>query len=124
LTQDQAGRVRRDLRELQAMRAGDDAARDLREALARVGLKFPSLQGGMPVDGRGHVELGGCSADMASRLAAALHAIADTVPARRGPLLRSARDVQPPRRTGETPGDGPGASPDHVARFLGASRSG
>ncbi|MFJ8017378.1 hypothetical protein [Streptomyces sp. NPDC096339] len=57
----------------------------LREALARVGIVIPSLGGGMPVAGHGRVELGGCNAGTATRLAEVVNAAADAVPALRTP---------------------------------------
>ena len=66
--------------ELDALRAGDAAAAGLREALARVGVVIPSLAGGFPVQGTGRVELGGCNAGVATKLAEVLNAAADALP--------------------------------------------
>lgn len=49
--------------------AGEAAASDLAAALARLGIVLPSLRSSSPVNGRGFVELGGCSAALASKLA-------------------------------------------------------
>ncbi|MFC4883618.1 hypothetical protein ACFPK5_00440 [Streptomyces beijiangensis] len=65
------------------MRAADAAAAGLREALARVGVVLPSLRASQPVDGNGHVELGGCNAGVATTLAEILNEAADAVPALR-----------------------------------------
>ncbi|WSR73684.1 hypothetical protein OG452_34995 (plasmid) [Streptomyces sp. NBC_01197] len=66
--------------DLQALRAGDVAVAGLKEALARVGIVIPSLQAGFPVNGSGRVELGGCNAGTATRLAEVINAAADSVP--------------------------------------------
>lgn len=63
-----------------ALRAGESAVRGLREALARVGIVLPSVRASMPVNGQGHVDLGGCSAGTAVRLAEAVNAAADARP--------------------------------------------
>ncbi|MFI9214262.1 hypothetical protein ACIGW7_39800 [Streptomyces sp. NPDC053253] len=73
-------RAQRNARETDAMRAGDAAAKGLKEALARVGIVIPSLAGGFPVNGSGRVELGGCNAGTATRLAEVLNAAADALP--------------------------------------------
>ncbi|NLU67076.1 hypothetical protein HCC30_07295 [Streptomyces sp. HNM0574] len=52
-----------------ALQHGDDAARELQSALKEAGFTFPSLTGDYPVNGRGHVALGGMSAEEALRLA-------------------------------------------------------
>ncbi|MEU2184578.1 hypothetical protein [Streptomyces thermolilacinus] len=66
--------------ELGAQRAGEAAAGGLKEALARVGVKLPSLAPGLPVGHGGRVELGGCNAGTATRLAEILNAAADALP--------------------------------------------
>jgi hypothetical protein len=73
-------RRERDKRDRDALRAGDVAVAGLREALARVGVTLPSARTAMPVAGQGHVELGGCSAGTATRLAEILNAAADALP--------------------------------------------
>ncbi|MGI5530369.1 hypothetical protein ACQEVX_24180 [Streptomyces syringium] len=60
-----------------ALDASDAAAADLRAALARHGLVIPSLRSCEPVDHRGFVELGGCRAEVAARLAQVLDAAAE-----------------------------------------------
>ncbi|NGO69763.1 hypothetical protein [Streptomyces boncukensis] len=45
-----------------ALAVGRRAAEELAEALALTGCKLPSLNGGFPVMGQAHVELGGASA--------------------------------------------------------------
>lgn len=69
-----------DARDTDAMRAGDAAAAGLKEALARVGIVIPSLKAGFPVNGNGRVELGGCHAGTATKLAEVLNAAADALP--------------------------------------------
>ncbi|MFD7235125.1 hypothetical protein ACFWAT_07425 [Streptomyces syringium] len=59
-----------------ALDASDAAAAHLRAALARHGLVIPSLCSSEPVNHRGFVELGGCGADVAARLAQVLDAAA------------------------------------------------
>ncbi|WP_405747299.1 hypothetical protein OG422_29485 [Streptomyces sp. NBC_01525] len=49
--------------------AGAAAASALAAALARLGIVLPSLRSSSPVNGHGFVELGGCSAALASQLA-------------------------------------------------------
>ncbi|MFF9070550.1 hypothetical protein ACF09E_34910 [Streptomyces sp. NPDC014891] len=73
-------RAERTARETGALRAGEAAAAGLKEALARVGIVIPSLNGGFPVNGTGRVELGGCNAGVATRLAEVLNAAADALP--------------------------------------------
>ncbi|MFF2572668.1 hypothetical protein [Streptomyces sp. NPDC058084] len=73
-------RAERNARDTNALRAGDVAAAGLKEALARVGIVIPSLHGGFPVNGSGRVELGGCNAGTATRLAEVLNAAADGLP--------------------------------------------
>ncbi|MFE7656328.1 hypothetical protein ACFU6M_26130 [Streptomyces bottropensis] len=73
-------RAERTARETDAMRAGEAAAKGLKEALARVGIVIPSLNGGFPVNGNGRVELGGCNAGVATRLAEVLNTAADALP--------------------------------------------
>ncbi|MFI8365282.1 hypothetical protein ACIGD1_34660 [Streptomyces sp. NPDC085612] len=73
-------RAAHNARESDALRAGDVAAAGLKEALARVGIVFPSLQAGFPVNGNGRVELGGCNAGTATALAEVLNAAADALP--------------------------------------------
>ncbi|MEU6946575.1 hypothetical protein ABZ957_15305 [Streptomyces sp. NPDC046316] len=73
-------RAERTARETDALRAGEVAAAGLKEALARVGVVIPSLQAGFPVNGNGRVELGGCNAGLATRLAEVLNAAADGLP--------------------------------------------
>ncbi|WP_374987161.1 hypothetical protein [Streptomyces fradiae] len=73
-------RAQRTARDGDALRAGEAAAKGLREALARVGVIIPSLTGGFPVNGSGRVELGGCNAGTATRLAEVLNAAADALP--------------------------------------------
>ncbi|MFB7669439.1 hypothetical protein ACFC1R_36940 [Kitasatospora sp. NPDC056138] len=51
---------------------GINSAQRLIAALALHGLTLPSVRGGYPVMEHGFVELGGCSAEVADRLAAAL----------------------------------------------------
>lgn len=63
-----------------AARAGLAAVAGLKEALARVGVVFPSLRASEPVAGSAHVELGGCSAGTATKLAEIINAAADAVP--------------------------------------------
>lgn len=70
-SRDTSGRENRD-------GAGDAAVQSPREALDRVGLTLPSLRAGMPVNGRGFVELGGSSAQEAQWLAQVLNAAAKT----------------------------------------------
>ncbi|MFJ7201052.1 MULTISPECIES: hypothetical protein [unclassified Streptomyces] len=67
-------------RDTNALRAGEAAAAGLKEALARVGVVVPSLRAGFPVQGNGRVELGGCNAGTATRLAEVLNTAADEVP--------------------------------------------
>ncbi|MEV6332235.1 hypothetical protein [Streptomyces sp. NPDC051909] len=67
-------------RELNELRAGEAAAAALQEALARVGIVVPSLRPSLPVNGTAFVELGGCSAGTAVRLAEVLTAAADALP--------------------------------------------
>lgn len=67
-------------RDTDAMRAGEAAAKGLKEALARVGIVIPSLGEGLPVNGNGRVELGGCNAGLATRLAEILNTAADELP--------------------------------------------
>ncbi|MET9291122.1 hypothetical protein [Streptomyces sp. NPDC003077] len=52
-----------------ALLEGREAARELVEALALVGVKLPSLRGDFPVMGKGFVHLGGAGADEVRRLA-------------------------------------------------------
>ncbi|MEC4020838.1 hypothetical protein [Streptomyces sp. H27-D2] len=73
-------RAERDEQESDALRAADAAVAELKEALARVGMSLPSLRAGMPVNGSGFVELGGCNAGAASRLAKIFNAAADALP--------------------------------------------
>jgi hypothetical protein len=63
-----------------ALRAGEVAAAGLKEALARVGVVFPSLWAGEPVNGNGSVELGNCNAGTATKLAEILNTAADELP--------------------------------------------
>lgn len=71
---------------IDALRAGEAAAAALREALDRVGVTFPSLHPGHPVGENAFVELGGCNAGTATRLAEILNTAADALPE-----LRTAR---------------------------------
>lgn len=48
---------------------GKRAARELAQALKAAGFTFPSLNGDFPVMGQARVQLGGLSAEEASRLA-------------------------------------------------------
>lgn len=73
-------RAERNARDADALRAADVAAAGLKEALARVGIVIPSLQAGFPVNGNGYVELGGCNAGTATKLAEVLNAAADALP--------------------------------------------
>ncbi|WP_432040998.1 hypothetical protein [Streptomyces chartreusis] len=66
--------------ETDARRAGEVAAAGLKEALSRVGIVFPSLWAGEPVNGNGSVELGGCNAGTATKLAEVINAAADVLP--------------------------------------------
>ncbi|WP_172639216.1 hypothetical protein [Streptomyces tailanensis] len=63
-----------------AMRAADAAVAGLKEALDRVGIKLPSLWAGQPVNGKAFVELGGCGAGVATKLAEVVNAAADALP--------------------------------------------
>lgn len=63
-----------------ATRAGQAATAGLKEALARVGIVFPSLWAGEPVNGQAFVELGGVGAGTATKLAEVLNAAADALP--------------------------------------------
>ncbi|GGU48256.1 hypothetical protein GCM10010211_10580 [Streptomyces albospinus] len=65
----------------QAHVAGATAAATLAAALARLDIVLPSLHGSWPVGNRGFVELGGCSASLASRLAQRINAAADALQA-------------------------------------------
>ncbi|PBC72385.1 hypothetical protein BX261_7258 [Streptomyces sp. 2321.6] len=56
---------------------GTAAASALAAALARLGVVLPSLRGSCPVNGHGFVELGGCNAELASRLAQRINDAAD-----------------------------------------------
>jgi hypothetical protein len=56
-------------RDKAAQRASDEAVEALTAALERAGLVLPSLRSTQPVAGGGFVELGGCSSDLAARLA-------------------------------------------------------
>ncbi|WP_274919434.1 hypothetical protein [Streptomyces sp. WZ-12] len=73
-------RAWRSAREADALRAGKTAATSLQEALARVGIVIPSLRAGYPVNGNAHVELGGCNADTATKLAKIINGAADALP--------------------------------------------
>lgn len=66
--------------EIEALREGAAAAEALRQALARVGVVIPSLRGDQPVVGRPMVNLGGCTAEVATALAAVATAAADAQP--------------------------------------------
>jgi hypothetical protein len=69
-----------------AWRAAGAAALGLKEALARVGVLFPSLGPGTPVNFQGHVQLGGCNAGTATRLAELINQAADALPELRAPV--------------------------------------
>ncbi|MFJ3925421.1 hypothetical protein [Streptomyces sp. NPDC090022] len=64
-----AERIRYERRQAAAYQAGEEAAAHLRAALALAGLVLPSLGNDGPVGCRGLVRLGGCSTDLAHRLA-------------------------------------------------------
>ncbi|WJY43263.1 hypothetical protein QT196_39070 (plasmid) [Streptomyces sp. P9-2B-2] len=66
-----------------AHRAGATAASTLAAALARLDVVLPSLRGSHPVNGRGFVDLGGCNAELASRLAQRINEAADALDASR-----------------------------------------
>ncbi|MFE3770813.1 hypothetical protein [Streptomyces sp. NPDC059122] len=64
--------------------AGTTAAAALAAALARLGIVLPSLRSSIvPVNGHGFVELGGCNAALASRLAQGINEAADALEASR-----------------------------------------
>lgn len=65
---------------------GTEAAHRLKDALARHGIKLPSLYGGWPVAGTPMIELGGCRADVADQLSAVLEAM----PPKTAPLAAEA----------------------------------
>lgn len=70
-----------DRRYADAVRAATAAAAGLKEALARVGIVIPSLRAGEPVvDGSAFVDLGGCNAGTAVKLAEIVNAAADALP--------------------------------------------
>ena len=70
-----------DRRYADAVRAATTATAGLKEALTRVGIVIPSLRAGEPVvDGNAYVELGGCNAGTAVKLAEILNAAADALP--------------------------------------------
>lgn len=77
-------------RHLDALRAGATAAAGLKEALDRVGVNLPSLTGTPPVQERAHVELGGCAAGVATKLAEVINAAADAHPDLRATDARAA----------------------------------
>lgn len=52
-----------------ALEDGDQAAHELADALGKAGFTLPSLRGGLPVDSKGFVELGGAGAEMVTQLA-------------------------------------------------------
>ncbi|WP_030301951.1 hypothetical protein [Streptomyces katrae] len=76
-----AERIRYERRQDAAYRAGQAAVTNLQAALALAGLVLPSLSNDGPVGCRGLVRLGGCSTDLANRLAeviaAGAHALQD-----------------------------------------------
>ncbi|THA28716.1 hypothetical protein E6W17_40545 [Streptomyces sp. A1547] len=73
--------MRYERRQDAAYRAGQLAVTNLQAALALAGLVLPSLSNDGPVGCRGLVRLGGCSTDLANRLAeviaAGAHALQD-----------------------------------------------
>ena len=73
-------RARRAAKDADAWRAADVAAKALQEALARVGVTFPSLRASEPVNSRGFLDLGGLGAGTAVRLAEILTQAADEIP--------------------------------------------
>ncbi|KOY50192.1 hypothetical protein [Streptomyces sp. XY332] len=76
-----AERIRYERRQDAAYRAGQLAVTNLQAALALADLVLPSLSNDGPVGCRGLVRLGGCSTDLANRLAeviaAGAHALQD-----------------------------------------------
>ncbi|WP_327280574.1 MULTISPECIES: hypothetical protein [unclassified Streptomyces] len=62
-------RIRYERRQDAAYQAGEEAVTKLRAALALAGLALPSLSNDGPIGCRGLVRLGGCSTDLANRLA-------------------------------------------------------
>ncbi|MFJ3202998.1 hypothetical protein [Streptomyces sp. NPDC086989] len=76
---DRAERIRYERLQDAAYQAGEEAVVKLRAALALAGLVLPSLSNDGPVGCRGLVRLGGCSTDVANRLAEIVAAGADVL---------------------------------------------
>lgn len=84
-----AEQLDRAVEEAAGLRAGRTAATGLREALSRIGIVLPSLQGGHPaLDGTALVDPGGCPAGTVARLTEARTTAADALPGLRAERSR------------------------------------